>query len=179
VKSITEVIRLKTRKGLEFIDITENVKDIVARSRVCSGVATIYSRHTTAAIRINESEPLLMRDFVSLLKRLCPANGLYNHDRLDERRGEMCEHEAPNGHAHCLHLLLSTSEHVPIEQGKLCLGRWQRVFLVELDRARDRELMINVLGEAHYEPTNGGARRTGRQVDETKDRSVSRTNMRS
>ncbi len=59
----------------------------------------------------------------------------------------MCEGECANGHAHCQHLLLSTSETIPIVEGRPALGIWQRIFLVELDRARPRQVIIQVVGE--------------------------------
>lgn len=58
----------------------------------------------------------------------------------------MEEEECPNGHAHCQHLLLSTSETIPVLEGRFVLGVWQRIFLVELDRPRSREVVVQVLG---------------------------------
>lgn len=144
--SASEIIAVETRHGLQFIDITSRVDEAVSRSRIKDGVVTVYSRHTTAAVRINENEPLLIKDFISLLQRLCPNDGRYNHDKLSERTGQMCDDESENGHAHCLHLLLSTSEHVPVSNGRLSLGRWQSIFLIELDKGRSREVIVHISG---------------------------------
>jgi len=106
----------------------------------------VYSKHTTAAIKINENEPLLMKDMERFLGRIASSEDYYHHNDFTLRTVNMTEDECPNGHAHCQHLLMSTSETIPIIDGELQLGRWQRVFLVELDRPRSREVIIQVLG---------------------------------
>ncbi len=120
---------------------------MVIESRVQNGIALIYSRHTTAAIRVNENEPLLLRDMAEFLEGAAPRNGHYRHNDFSIRTANMTDDECPNGHAHCQHLLMGASEAVPIIAGKLQLGCWQRVFLVELDRPRTREVIIHVVGE--------------------------------
>ncbi len=129
----------------DFIDITDNVSTVVRASGIRNGFAQIYSRHTTAAIRINENEPLLMADFKRLLERISPCDGQYEHDIL-ERRINIPPDEPRNGHAHCQHLLLSSSESVPVIDGQLSLGKWQRIFLVELDSPRQRQITVEVVG---------------------------------
>ncbi len=128
-----------------FIDITDDVSRIVHASGIRNGFAQIYSQHTTAAIRINENEPLLIADFKRLLDRLSPGDGSYDHDQLERRIG-IGPDEPRNGHAHCQHLLLSSSESVPVIEGELQLGKWQRVFLVELDSPRQRQITVEVVG---------------------------------
>jgi secondary thiamine-phosphate synthase enzyme len=80
------------------------------------------------------------------LKRVAPAHDYYNHNdsahSLDPQR-----EGGPNGHSHCQQLLLGASEAVPIAEGDLVLGQWQRLFLVELDRGRDREVVVQLVGE--------------------------------
>ena len=130
----------------DFIDITDDVTRVVQTSGIRNGFVQIYSRHTTAAIRINENEPLLMADFKRLLDRISPCDGEYDHDQLERRVG-IGPDEPRNGHAHCQHLLLSSSESVPIIDGGLSLGRWQRIFLVELDSPRQRQITVEVVGD--------------------------------
>jgi secondary thiamine-phosphate synthase enzyme len=102
--------------------------------------------HTTAAIRINENEPFLLQDFRAFLRRLAPSEqGVYKHDDL-RHRPDVPPDEPMNGHAHCQHLLLSAGETVPIVEGRLELGRWQRIFLIELCSARERRVIVQVLG---------------------------------
>ncbi len=128
-----------------FIDITDDVSKIVQASGIRNGFAQIFSKHTTAAIRINENEPLLIADFKRLLERISPCDGSYDHDQLEQRIG-IGPDEPRNGRAHCQHLLLSSSESVPVIEGELNLGKWQRVFLVELDSARQRQITVEVVG---------------------------------
>lgn len=129
-----------------FLDITDDVAAVVRSSGVRDGVVHVYSTHTTAAVRVNENEQLLLRDFARFLERLAPAgNGAYEHDDI-ARRVNVPPDEPINGHAHCRHLLLSSSETVPLVDGQLELGRWQRIFLVELCSPRERSVVVQVLG---------------------------------
>ncbi len=139
-------LRIETQDAPEFIDITERVRQCVAESRVRNGSVTVFSRHTTAAIKINENEPLLLQDMQRFLERISPRNGHYMHNDFTIRTVNMTEDECPNGHAHCQQLLLSTSECVPIIDGAIQMGRWQSVFVIELDRPRPREILVQVMG---------------------------------
>lgn len=134
----------------QFIDVTDDVTYAVDRSHVTQGMALVYSPHTTCAVLVNERESGFIEDFDELLESLVPKDQGYRHDDL-ARRTENLEddpHEIPNGHAHCRQALLgSSSETIPIVDGRLLLGRWQRVFFLELDRARDRKVLIEVMGE--------------------------------
>ena len=144
--AVTNRIILETTKAPQFIDITQEVTEFVASSGFSNGCVVVYSKHTTAAIKINENEPLLMKDMERFLDRIASSEDYYHHNDFTLRTVNMTEDECPNGHAHCQHLLMSTSETIPIIDGELQLGRWQRVFLVELDRPRSREVIIQVLG---------------------------------
>ncbi|MBX5490663.1 MAG: type 2 isopentenyl-diphosphate Delta-isomerase [Chloroflexi bacterium] len=128
-----------------FLDITRDVAAVVERSGIQEGLVHVYSHHTTAAIRVNENEPLLLRDFQRVLATLVPAGG-FEHDDL-ERRAEVSPNEPRNGHAHCRHLMLATSETIPVVAGRMALGRWQSVFLIELCSARRRQVTVQVMGE--------------------------------
>jgi len=129
----------------EFIDITDDVDRVLRASGARRGLVHVYSTHTTAAVRVNENEPLLLGDFRRFLTGVAPAGGAYEHDDMS-RRGDVPEDEPVNGHAHCLHLLLGASETLPIVDGRLALGRWQRLFLVELCSARERRVVVQVIG---------------------------------
>lgn len=138
-------IQAETTAVPEFVDITEQVCDFVRDSQVRHGFAVVFSRHTTAAIKINENEPYLLQDMAAFLERLASRDGDYLHNDFTLRR-DVPEDECPNGHAHCQHLLLNASETVPIIGGELPFGQWQRIFLVELDRPRLREVLVQILG---------------------------------
>lgn len=145
--ALTNRLVFETTRAPEFIDLTDDVVRFVRESRVQNGCVIIYSRHTTAAIKVNENEPLLLKDMEQFLERMAPRDGDYGHNDFSIRTVNLEEDDCPNGHAHCQHLLMSTSETVPVIDGELQLGRWQRVFLVELDRPRSREVVLQVLGE--------------------------------
>jgi secondary thiamine-phosphate synthase enzyme len=139
-------LKYHTEGGSKFLDITADVSAAVRASGVRNGIVHVYSTHTTAAIRINENEGLLLRDFERFLDRVAPSgDGAYEHDDIG-RRVDVPPGEPMNGHAHCRHLLLASSETLPVIDGSLGLGRWQRIFLVELCSSRDRSVIVQVLG---------------------------------
>ena len=140
------VARRTATKAPEFIDITDDVRDAISQSGVREGTVTVFSRHTTAAVVINENEPLLLKDMARFLRRTAPEDGHYSHNDFVVRTANMTEDECPNGHSHCQHLFLGTSETVPVADGQPLFGRWQRVFMIELDRPRSREIIIQVQG---------------------------------
>jgi secondary thiamine-phosphate synthase enzyme len=143
----TDRLILKTHEAIEFTDITDEVISRLRASGVRDGFATIFSRHTTASIRLQENEPLLLQDLRDFLERSAPPHAHYRHNDFRVRTVHMHEDERPNGHAHCLQMMLGSSERIPIVGGELQLGQWQRVFLIELDGPRaSREIIIHLLG---------------------------------
>ena len=107
---VCEELELETTGAPGFHDITEDVCAVVADSGVTFGHVTVFSCHTTAAIRINENEPLLLRDMARTLRQIAPSNAYYEHNDFGRRTVNMNADECANGHAHCQHLFLSTSE---------------------------------------------------------------------
>jgi secondary thiamine-phosphate synthase enzyme len=140
------VLRYETAYPLQFIDITDDVEHVVATSGVTDGTVAVFSRHTTAAIKINEYEPELLKDLRQLLTSIAPESRYYFHNDFSVRWVNMVEDECPNGHAHCQHLLLGASETIPVLEAKLMFGRWQRIFLIELDHPRKRDVVVSVMG---------------------------------
>jgi secondary thiamine-phosphate synthase enzyme len=140
-------LALETREPIQFLDITDEVAEIVRSTGVQDGIVTIVPRHTTAAVRIQEAEPLLLEDLLRFLQRLAPATAHYRHNDFLIRTEHMHPDESPNGHSHCLQFLLGTSESVPVMDGELQLGEWQRIFVVELDGPRPkREVLVQTVG---------------------------------
>lgn len=139
-------LTFNTTRGPQFVDITDLIQQKLDKSGIKEGNVFVYSRHTTAGIVINENEPLLIRDMYSHLQKLAHPGDEYDHNDFDVRTVNMCEDECANGHAHCQHLNIGCSEHVPVMDGKLSLGQWQRVFLLELDRPRKREVYLQFFG---------------------------------
>jgi secondary thiamine-phosphate synthase enzyme len=151
MKHVFENHDLATTERGQFIDLTDDLRNAVARSEVVNGTALIYSPHTTCAVMINEPESGFFEDFRRLLDTLVPSAGRYYQHDDSELRTEGIEDdtfEFPNGHSHCRAALLgSSSQAIPIVDGELLLGRWQKVFFCELDRARARKVYIQVTGE--------------------------------
>ena len=139
--------RVKTKCAPQFIDITDWVTECVAESKISNGFAVVYSKHTTAAVKINENEPLLLEDMARFLEKIFPRDHDYQHNNFEIRTVNMTDDESPNGHAHMQHLLLGTSETVPIIDGVMQFGPYQSVFFIELDHPRSREVMAQVVGE--------------------------------
>lgn len=136
-----------TTEPIQLLDVTDDIAAAVRSTGVVDGIVTIVSRHTTMAIRIQEAEPLLIEDLLNFLRRLAPSNVHYQHNDFRIRTHHMHDDESPNGHSHCLQFLLGTSETVPVVDGQLALGEWQRIFLVELDGPRaKREVLIQTVG---------------------------------
>ncbi len=143
---ICEALELETTAAPSFHDITDAVCAIVADSGVRFGQVTVFSSHTTAAIRINENEPLLLRDMARVLRQIAPSNAYYEHNDFGRRTVNMHDDEAANGHSHCQHLFLSTSETIPVVDGKAQLGTYQSIFVIELDSPKMRQILVTVVG---------------------------------
>ena len=138
-------ISVVTRQTFEFVDLTSALATLVETLGVRDGVLTVQTRHTTTGLLINEHEPLLLEDLRAMFERLVPATTRYAHDDFAVRTVNLGPTERTNGHAHCRAALLRTSESVPIVDGRLTLGRWQRVFLVEFDGGQRREVSIAIV----------------------------------
>ena len=128
-----EILTIKTSKNQEVVDITGQVTKVLARSPRDDGTCTVFVRHATAAIIINENaDPGFRLDVVTALDRLFPQ-GIWEHDKVDD-----------NGAAHLKAMILGPSETVPIRGGQLLLGTWQSIALVECDGPREREIVVDI-----------------------------------
>ena len=130
-----ERIEIKTKGNTELVDITGEVKGIVKRKDVDSGICVIFTRHTTTGITINENESGLKRDILTFLNELIPKDGGYAHDRVDN-----------NAHSHLRSVVLGSSVTIPIESGDLALGTWQSILFIECDGPRNPEACVNGIG---------------------------------
>ncbi|HEY7180525.1 MAG TPA: secondary thiamine-phosphate synthase enzyme YjbQ [Blastocatellia bacterium] len=145
IRTHHSVIRLRTSECLQFIDVTGEVEEAVARAGIRHGWVNVQTKHTTTAIIVNENEPLLHEDLKRMLERLAPSSGEYEHNDFS-RRGDVPPDEPANGHSHCKALFLPMSACVNVADGRLQLGRWQRIFLLELDESRERSVSVMVMG---------------------------------
>jgi secondary thiamine-phosphate synthase enzyme len=146
VRVASDLVHLRSEERQQFIDITELVRERVRRARVSDGWVNVQARHTTTAVAVNENEPLLLADLGNLLENWAPVDRTYRHNDLEARLFHGPTEERPNGHAHARALVLGASETLNIVDGELQLGKWQRIFLVELDGVRDRGVSIVVMG---------------------------------
>jgi secondary thiamine-phosphate synthase enzyme len=125
------------------------VNEAVRESGIRDGIACVYSPHTTCCVRVNEWEAGFLEDFAGMLQSLVPSDRYYAHDDWDRRTENLCpeDMQVGNGHAHCMAMLLGTAgEAVPVVEGELALGTYQRVLFLELDRERDRRWLVQVVG---------------------------------
>jgi secondary thiamine-phosphate synthase enzyme len=149
LKTFQREVQLRTAGGLTVTDITEDVRTAVQQSGIRNGICCVYSPHTTCSVRINEWERGFLEDFAVMLKRLVPTEHYYAHDDWDRRTENVTDEdqEFGNGHSHCMSMLLGPAgESVPVRDGELCLGTWQRILFLELDRERDRRWLVQVVG---------------------------------
>jgi secondary thiamine-phosphate synthase enzyme len=147
MKFINKIIKLKTVATLDFIDITDKVKSKLKKAGIKRGVINIQSLHTTMAVIVQEGEPLLITDLKKVLEKVAPRTTKYMHDNFDIRTVNMNPNEPINGHSHCKAMFLTTSSFLNITKGQLQLGKWQRIFAVELDNARPRRIALQIMGE--------------------------------
>jgi secondary thiamine-phosphate synthase enzyme len=153
-----ELLALHTENCLQFLDITDRVQECIERQGMCDGLVVVQTLHTTSAILVNENEPQLLDDLRHLLERMAPRHGVYRHDDFSAR-AELEPDERRNGHSHCKALFLKASETLVISGGRLQLGRWQRLFFLELDGARPRTVSVLMLGRALGGEAAAGASR--------------------
>jgi secondary thiamine-phosphate synthase enzyme len=127
---------ISTTRKQEIIDITGKVDEIVRKSKIKIGLCHVFVRHSTASIIINENyDPNICVDFLNALNKAFPDKSNYLHDQVDGNAG-----------AHIKAAILGPGKTVPIKNGKLQLGKWQSIMLVELDGPRtNREIEVNVL----------------------------------
>ncbi len=138
-------ITIKTAEGVSIYNLTEQIKDIVAKSNIRNGNVLVFTKHTTTAVGINEDETRLLEDIKLSLEKIAPKNKKYLHDDIHLRK--VPPDERINGHSHIKALCLNKSETIPLINNELALGTWQSIMFFELDGSREREVLIQVNGE--------------------------------
>ena len=138
-------IEVKSTSQIEFLDITAQVNEVISDSGIREGQAAIYSPHTTTGVMINHNETMLLQDFMRTLYKLVPVSDRYSHDLFELNRDKASDGRS-NGHSHCKAMLLSSSETIPIEKGHMMLSETQSIFVVEMDGARTRDIIVQVIG---------------------------------
>ena len=140
-----QMVAVESTTQIDFLDITDRVRDIVKESGIRQGQVIVFVQHTTMSVGINHNEPLLMQDFMRMLYRLAPVDDHYSHD-LFELKKERPSDGRSNGHSHCKALLMGSSETILIERGELLLSSLQSIFAIEFDGARKRDVIVQVMG---------------------------------
>jgi secondary thiamine-phosphate synthase enzyme len=134
----TGQLRFSTEGDGDVVDLTEGVQSVIESSGVESGTASVFVPGSTAAVTAMEYEPGGVNDLKAALERLIPAAGQYEHNRLNNDT---------NSHAHIRAAIVGPSETVPVRDGRLALGTWQQLVLVDFDdRPRQRTVTVQVIG---------------------------------
>ncbi|AKG23397.1 secondary thiamine-phosphate synthase enzyme YjbQ [Calothrix sp. 336/3] len=141
-----QIIEITTQPGINIHNITSQIKSLIATTSIQNGHILIFSRHTTTALAINENEERLLEDIKVFLRKLAPESDRYLHNDL-HLRPNIPPDEPINAHSHLMAMMLSTSEVIPIVDGKLALGTYQSVLFFELDGARKRSIFCQISGE--------------------------------
>ena len=137
MKFHTEYLSFRTKKHREYIHLTPTVEAIVKKSGVRDGMVLVSAMHITAAIYVNDNESGLIEDIDEWLEGLAPYRDDYRHHQTGET----------NGDSHLKSLLIHHQVILPITEGKLDLGPWQRVFYAEFDGRRNKRVIVKVMGE--------------------------------
>lgn len=145
MKIYRKKIKIESKGQIEFTDITKDVQEIVEKSKIKEGQVLVYSPHTSAGIIVNHNEPMLLQDFMRVLYRLIPLTDRYSHDLFELKKNQLSDGRS-NGHAHCKTMLLGISENIPLENGEMMITDRQNIFLAEMDGARTREIIVQVMG---------------------------------
>jgi secondary thiamine-phosphate synthase enzyme len=131
-------LRFSTDGDGDVIDLTEGVQSVLESSGVENGIVSVFVPGSTAAVTAMEHEPGGVRDLRATLERLVPAEGDYEHNRLNNDT---------NSHAHIKAAIVGPSETVPVRDGRLDMGTWQQLVLVDFDdRPRQRTVVVHVIG---------------------------------
>lgn len=136
MKSLTEYLWFETPKKVQFVRITDQVADLVARSGIQEGFCLVSAMHITAAVYVNDWEEGLIEDIQEWLDHLAPKKN-YRHHRTGE----------DNGEAHLKNLIMHHQVILPITSGRLDLGPWQQVFYAEFDGRRRKRVVVKAIGD--------------------------------
>lgn len=138
MKSLTEYLWFETKKRREYLNITPQVEEIVARSGVKEGLVLVNAMHITASVYINDNEPGLIADFDEFLEKTAPYDvKKYRHHATGE----------DNGDAHLKRQLFGREVVVAVTKGKLDFGPWEQIFYAEFDGRRRKRVLVKVIGE--------------------------------
>ncbi|MCR4327379.1 MAG: secondary thiamine-phosphate synthase enzyme YjbQ [Nanoarchaeota archaeon] len=130
-------ITIHTKERIQFVKVTDLIRQSVKESGVQDGIVLINSMHITSSIFINDDEKGLIRDFEIWLERLAPKDFPYNHNKTGE----------DNGYSHLWRTIMGREAVVSVQNFELELGKWEEIFYGEFDGQREKKILIKVLGE--------------------------------
>ncbi|MEM2102555.1 MAG: secondary thiamine-phosphate synthase enzyme YjbQ [Candidatus Bathyarchaeia archaeon] len=134
LKVFNETLTFQTKGAIDFVDLTEKVQRIVAKSGIKNGLVHLFAPHATGIIILTEYEPALVEDIKTFLEQLASSRGRFHHPS--------------NAHAHLRSLVLPPDKTIPIIDGRAVFGTWQSVVFVETDvHPRQRTVIVQVIGE--------------------------------
>lgn len=136
MKTYLKELRVTTKRKMEVLKITEQVNQVIKESGINDGIVTIYVPHATATVIVNEFEPRIVNDYVEWIRRNIPADVGWEHDEIDN-----------NAYAHIASAILGPGKVIPLHKGRLMLGAWQEIMLLELDGPRNfRTVVVQIIG---------------------------------
>ncbi len=137
MKHLTEYLWFNTKKRHDYIRITDEVEELVSKSKIQEGLCLVSAMHITASIYVNDAESGLIQDIETWLEKLAPVNPNYKHHQTGE----------DNGDAHLKRMILGHQVTLPITKGKLDLGPWEQVYYAEFDGQRKKRVIVKIIGE--------------------------------
>ena len=150
-----KTLSIQTQKFFDIIDITERVEVFLKEVSAECGLVNVFTRHTTVAIKINEKEDGFFQDLETILfDKVAHLEFDYKHNDTHRRDPQtICPvsegHDCLNGHSHVAQMFIgSASETIPVKDGQLLLGKWQRLLMFEMDREREREVVFSFVGDS-------------------------------
>lgn len=137
MKVFSDFVEIRSKKRHDYVDITEEIEKIVSKSNVKNGIVVIHEMHTTGAIVVQENDASIHYDTEDILNEIVPLGKKYRHSYEGSE----------NAAAHIKNQLLGSNIALPIINGKIALGTWQRIFFIELFEARKRRIAVSIVGE--------------------------------
>ena len=137
MKTYTKHLTVNTKRRIDFVNITEQVRKTVRESGIKEGIVLVNPMHITASVFINDNESGLLRDFQNWLEKLAPKNFDYNHHQTGE----------DNGFSHLWRTMMGREVVVAISDGDLDFGPWETIFYGEFDGQRNKRILIKIIGE--------------------------------
>jgi len=137
LKTATEYFWFNTKRHREYINVTQQVEDVVTKSGIKEGMVLVSAMHITAGVYVNDAEDGLIQDIDEWLEHLAPFSAQYRHHRTGET----------NGDSHLKSLLVHHEVLVPVTNGRMDLGPWQQIYYAEFDGQRRKRVVVKVMGE--------------------------------